>query len=113
MLKVYGSSDDRIEVEGDVREEFGAYSPDNEPFFLAASDGTVLRITYGTPGSIGWEIKPLAVGFSFSHVDPATDEVEDYSDKAHFSGPVAWVTVAHGEYRFARAKPAPSDEREG
>jgi len=41
MLKVYGASDDLIEIKGDIREEFSRY--DSEGDYLAFSDGTVLK----------------------------------------------------------------------
>lgn len=58
MLKIYGSSDDRIEVEGDIDEEFGHYSDD--PIFMAVSDGTLLRIVYDEDGI--WRITRIVAG---------------------------------------------------
>lgn len=55
MIKVYGASDDLLEVEGDIRAEF-SYTDGNE--FLAFSDGTILRCTYAGD----WSITPLATG---------------------------------------------------
>jgi hypothetical protein len=44
MIKFYGSSDDLLEIDGDIYEEF--YVPDDKPFYVALSDGTLLRIHY-------------------------------------------------------------------
>ncbi len=46
---VYGASDDLIEVEGAIREEFTA-NRDGEANLLAFSDGTLLEVTYTDAG---------------------------------------------------------------
>lgn len=92
-LIVYGASDDLVEVEGDVREEF---NPGDGPSYLAVSDGTVLRITYDGR----WRIDRVAEGAAEFQHDPATaddgDPREDgspcYSDRVILSGVlVKWV----------------------
>ena len=91
MVKVYGSSDDLIEVEGDVSEEFNHYSGDDaEPRFLAFSDGTVLRIAYEKDGC--WRSSPVAKGSAVYAHEPAIDsEGDNYSDVATLDGDVRWV----------------------
>ena len=62
MIKVYGASDDLIEVEGDIREEFTALFDchDNVGGILAFSEGTIVRIVYDIDGI--WRITPIRYG---------------------------------------------------
>jgi hypothetical protein len=97
-LIVYGASDDLVEVEGDVREEFNP-KHDDKPSYLAVSDGTVLRITYDGQ----WHISRVAEGAAEYAHDAATAEDGDpredgspcYSDRVTLTGagdlPLAWV----------------------
>ena len=64
--KVYGCSDDLIEVEGDVCGETSpAYSSgdDEKPALLIFSDGTILSVVYGKPtnGAI-WSVNLVRQG---------------------------------------------------
>jgi hypothetical protein len=92
-LIVYGASDDLVEVDGDVREEF---NPGDGPSYIAVSDGTVLRITYDGQ----WHVTRLVAGSTTYQHDAATAEDGDpredgspcYSDRVILSGvPVSWV----------------------
>ena len=56
---IEGSSDDLIEIDGDIREEFYA-NDDEDGSLLAFSDVTVLRIIY--PDSGVWRISPVVSG---------------------------------------------------
>lgn len=50
-LRLFGYSDDLVEVEGDLSEEFDWYADDpNESRLLAISDGHLLRIRYDEDG---------------------------------------------------------------
>ena len=59
-LKIYGASDDLIEIEGDINAEFDANS--DGPYYIAISDGTLLDIHYDNDGL--WRIKLLIRGLS-------------------------------------------------
>lgn len=97
-LTVYGSSDDLIEVEGDVREEFYV-SQNDDGDYLAFSSGVVLRIHYTNAGV--WRITPVA-GASRVTIDHAPEDDEDnYSDRATLHESASWVV--HGIH-WARAK---------
>jgi hypothetical protein len=97
-ITVRGGSDDLLEVDGDISEEF-TYSGDAEGDLLAFSDGTVLRLRYAGRDGI-WRITTLAEGVGSLHLQQATGEVkdgvEDYSDTATLSTltPIKWVV--HG-----------------
>lgn len=81
MTRVYGSSDDLIEVEGDVAGELC-----QERATLTFSDGTKLKVKYGKPEDNSvWYIRVLHVGRLFDRIDPCFDgEAKIYSDQAYF-----------------------------
>lgn len=86
-VTVYGASDDLIEVEGDIREEFSWLASD--PTFLGFSNGVVLRIAYSDSGH--WRISPVA-GAAHVLVEQCPEDDEDnYSDRATVEGDVTWV----------------------
>lgn len=89
MIKVYGASDDLIEVDGrSLRSEFYHYS-DERPSTLEFSDGTVLSVRYNEDGC--WEVRPQVEGTAYhSHV-PYTDPEGNYSDVVQLREPLMWV----------------------
>lgn len=95
-IEIYGASDDLIEIEGDIREEFTAYDEDDGTY-LGFSDGTVLHVVFDRDGV--WRIKPIAYGSNgpeslvITHA-PAGDE-DNYSDVARLAADVDWVL--HGK----------------
>ncbi len=94
---VYGSSDDRIEIDGSLVEEF--YHMDQEPYYLGFSDGTLLKITYDGE----WNIKVIEGDVDDRSVYPAEHafikEINEsagidcptYSDLAIIHSDVTWV----------------------
>lgn len=91
--RVYGASDDLIEIEGALREEFCATNEvHDEGDLLAFSTGVVLRVRYDSDGV--WRLAPL-VGASEVTVVPAPANDEDnYSDRVLLHEPPTWVV--HG-----------------
>ena len=102
MIKVYGASDDLIEVEGDVREEFLA--PSDDLAVLTFSDGTALQIHYTGV----WFITPLATGEGTvlnieRNQGPDSD---NYSDVATLEGhDFKWAALSENQ-NFVKVKPA-------
>lgn len=96
---VYGASDDLIEVEGGVSEEFSPAM--DEPAYLAFSNGVVLKVVYDDEGL--WRIQPRAnahlVAIEFA-IDVDAERREDgssgYSDRATIEADVAWVVFGSG-----------------
>lgn len=94
MITITGHSDDLIEIDGDIREEFNYLRNDeDEGATLGFSDGTVLRITFSPTGV--WRISPIAQGAAHLTIEQAVEDDEDnYTDRATLVGDVAWVV--HG-----------------
>lgn len=88
-LTIYGASDDLIEVDGDIREEF--YAIDAETHMLAFSDGTLLSVEYDQHGI--WRIRRLAAGTAAYRHTEALDADSNYSDKAELDGAINWVVL--------------------
>jgi hypothetical protein len=107
MITIYGASDDLIEVEGDIREEFG--HDGEHPALLAISDGTLLRVVHDAEGV--WRISTVRKGSAaITHV-PGQDDRE-HTDKVTLDGVVSWVVYTseqHGHVVKALA-PAASTE---
>ena len=88
MVTVYGASDDLIEIEGDIREEF--YADSELPSWLAFSDGTVLRIQYMDDGI--WRINRDRSGAAaYSKVEAGSADDDNYSDRVTLAGKIEWV----------------------
>ncbi len=95
--KVYGTSDDLIEFEGDVRGEVGCFGTDRDEHgvLLVCSDGSVLEAKYGKGGQGIWEVKLLKPGNLFDRIDICTDaDADPYSDVAHFKAGLKWAYAA-------------------
>ena len=108
-ITIYGASDDLVEVEGDISEEFTYDSrdgDDEEPggAYLAVSDGTLLRIVYGGKGGGLWRITPIKRGSATYEKREATDEDRDYSDRVTLEGDaIKWIAFAT-DYAPKRAR---------
>jgi len=83
--KIYGASDDLIEIEGAINEEADHYDATNLP--IRCSDGTFAKITYDGE----WKINVLVEGDKFlgkidsvgddaKHVFPDAEGCTSYSD---------------------------------
>lgn len=97
-VTIYGASDDLIEVEGDLREEYDGYE---DPAVLAFGDGTVVAIQYGVGGGF-WRINRLAEGTATFTKSEATDEDDDYTDRVTLTGDLKWMVYGK---QFDKIKP--------
>lgn len=93
MIRIYGASDDLIEIEGDISEEFVYVGGDA---LLSFSDGTLLSIRYDNFGI--WRIHVLSKGASrLTHIVCTSDGTDDdYTDAVHLfdeelDRPIQWV----------------------
>jgi hypothetical protein len=88
MIKIYGASDDLIEIEGDIREKFNFY--DEEKVLIATSDGTLLKMWYDDDGI--WRIQHLFGNIDkFSKTDG--DVVKDTNDIVTISQTIDWIVL--------------------
>lgn len=79
-MKVYGTSDDLVELEGSKYQEneIGCYGSD---VIIAFDDGAVIRVSYGKPEGAIWEITLLKRGTAGNAVFICYDEDDEiYSD---------------------------------
>ena len=90
--KVYGASDDLIEVEGDLRGEAGHAAESSALVFL--SDGTIIEMKYGKADSAIWGIQPLIQGNLFEKIELCFDEDADpHSDVLFLKDGIKWGYV--------------------
>jgi len=102
--KAYGASDDLVEIEGEVNEEFGAYDRDRRnPKRVAFSDGTVLLFYYPKRSDLGvWGIDLAVKGSLFDRLDECEDEdARPHSDVAYFKAGLTAV-CEHASLRTDR-----------
>lgn len=105
-IRVYGSSDDLIEIE-EVDKADGWYAEfmvryddiSDEPSYVGFSDGTLLRVSYDG----FWHIVVLETGKCKISHRGATDIEEDYSDIVTLEcvDGFAWVTCSPKMERFS------------
>lgn len=89
MIDIYGASDDLIEIEGDVREEFPFPISGDDVALIGTSNGALVKITYANSGV--WRITPVA-GLHLIKIEQAPEDDDDnYSDHAVIDGDVLWV----------------------
>lgn len=101
-VKVYGASDDLIELDGSLYEEF-SYD-EHKDNYIAFGDGTVLQVLY--TGNGRWHIDRYMAGTAEYEKVEATsdegkrdDETPAYSDVVTLRGDLQWAVHGSG---FAR-----------
>ena len=95
--KIYGSSDDLIEFEGDVYGEVDHYGTDESTRgdLIFCSDGSLLEIKYGKADMGIWGITVLSAGALFQKIETCMDEdAKIHSDIALFNDGLKWAYVA-------------------
>ena len=93
-IRVYGASDDLIEVEGYLSEEFPCPQDDDgrDRALLAFSTGVVLEVEYGSEGI--WRIRQVGGSSDQVKIDLNPPEDDDrYSDVAELLEPAEWVVL--------------------
>lgn len=89
-IVIYGASDDLVEVEGDIEEEFSAFGDEDGNVIVATSTGVVVRVVYDHEGI--WRITPL-VGAEKVAITYCWHDGDDnnYSDRCEVADTVDWV----------------------
>jgi len=102
--KIYGASDDLIEIDGAISDEANHY--DATRVILKASDGTQARITYDGEWKIQVEVEGNKyLGLIHSVGDDAKHVFEDaigcspYSDVLVLDEGIEWVKVGRKTYK--------------
>ena len=89
-----GTSDDLIELDGDISDELGAYDVVRK---FVLSDGTHGTIEYDGV----WRINILEFGtVEVNIIHPTQDEIDNdtnYTDKATFTGHIEWIMFDNGQ----------------
>ena len=98
MITIYGASDDLIEIEGDIEEEFNWIAEDDEKRYIAVSDGTLLSVRYDQDGI--WRLNRLMSGSSKFEKEEGDIE-KDTPDKVTLSDvEIKWIVF--GEQTASR-----------
>jgi hypothetical protein len=88
-ITVYGHSDDLIEVEGDIHEEFDI-DHDGHGKLFGFSDGTIIQVEWTKVGI--WRITPMIKGSGeLTIIQAPVDDDSNYSDRATLDADVRWV----------------------
>lgn len=90
MITVFGASDDLIEIEGDIDEEFNVLGDEDDGWLLAFSNGTVLRVKY-TKGV--WRITMVTNIGELSIEQAPEDDEDNYTDVATLNADVKWCVL--------------------
>lgn len=114
-MKVYGTSDDLVELEGSKYQEneIGCYGSD---VIIAFDDGAVIRVSYGKPEGAIWEITLLKRGTAGNAVFICYDEDDEiYSDIFEIDAEVRshWVIDRGTEPPKEAFVPAKDEYRQG
>lgn len=88
-VTVYGASDDLIEIDGDIREEFDI-DHDGAGRLFGFSDGTIIQVEYTKVGI--WRITPMAKGSGeLTIMQAPVDDDTNYTDRATLDADIRWV----------------------
>lgn len=92
MIKVYGCSDDLVEIEGSFNDEIGCY---NRNVRIVFRDGTKILIGYGKKSLGVWRIEVERHGTAPHKLTVCEDEdAEIYSDIFEIDSPIlGWVVL--------------------
>ncbi len=91
---IYGTSDDLVEVEGDVPgcDEYGAW---HSPRYVQLSTGDVFRVEYTDDGvwRIGYSLLGASGAVKIDNVPADGADTDNYTDRMTVEGPIEWVEV--------------------
>jgi len=88
-IRIYGASDDLIEVEGDICEEFPCFTEDG--CYMGVSDGTLLRANYNDDGN--WVFSMIKKGSCDVKIVGMLEKEnkQEYSDEVLIEGDISWI----------------------
>lgn len=93
MIKIYGSSDDLIEIEGEIREEFQypTSAGADKPVLLICSNKAMIEFWYDGE----WKARIKSSGDGQVWIKSVSDDGEfnDYSDVVTINDSIIWVAL--------------------
>lgn len=106
ITRIYGASDDLIEIDGQISDEVDAYSASDEPIKFKTSKGTKGNIIYDGE----WKITITEEGSDFvkviesvgddnDHTEENTKNVPPYSDVLILDGELEWVKIKGKKFK--------------
>lgn len=108
FTRIYGASDDLIEIDGQINDEVEAYSAERKPIKFKTSLGTKGTILYNGE----WKITITEEGSDFvrvisaigdeyddKHTEENTNDIPSYSDALILSGDLEWVKVKGEKFK--------------
>lgn len=105
ITRIYGASDDLIEIDGQISDEVDNYSSD-KPVKFKTSKGTKGTITYNGEWKITIKeqgpdfVRVIeSVGDDNDHTEENTNDVPSYSDVLILDGDLEWVKVKGKKYK--------------
>lgn len=96
-----GHSDDVIELEGDLFDEFYPGYEDQKGT-IGLSDGSLIHYEYDSDGI--WRFKPIVKGNLFDRIELGSVS-EDTFDVVHFKDGLTWAIMTKGEGNVTWKKP--------
>lgn len=89
MLRIYGASDDLIEIEGDDNDEIGAYDTTK---YLHFDTGHILKVWYPDDGI--WKVEMVRGGRGPCEIVTCNDpDADPYSDVATIAEATKWCAT--------------------
>lgn len=100
-IKIFGQSDDLVELRGSIEEEFGLYG---KASFLHFSDGTIIKAEYAPDKKAIWRLSRIKTGSAtYEQIECVSEDADLYSDVVTLTGEIK--CVAHWD----KAKPNKED----
>jgi len=90
-IKIYGASDDLIEIEGDINEEFSAFLDENG--HIAISDGSLIKVFYNGEWFFNVLKKGLCTIIKRGILDK--DNEQEYSEELLLEGKIDWIVYGN------------------
>lgn len=106
ITRIYGASDDLIEIDGQISDEVDAYSASDEPIKFKTSQGTKGTFFYDGEWKVSLTVEGPdfvkvieSVGDDNDHTEENTKDVPPYSDVVILEGDLDWVKVKGKKYK--------------
>ena len=106
ITRIYGASDDLIEIDGQISDEVDAYTSKREPIKFKTSNGTKGSFFYDGDWKITIKekgddfVKVIdTVGDDNDHTEENTNNVPSHSDVLILDGDLEWVKIKGEKFK--------------